>query len=125
MRHSFHGMRLTRGMEHDWPYREFPVGERGCKQMRFHRLAPMLQTNDMARTRSWYESVLGFSCVAAQDESWCRLERDGVAIMFMHNDHLGPPHATATQYIYVDDVMGLWRTMKDRCTAEWGPESMP
>jgi uncharacterized glyoxalase superfamily protein PhnB len=37
---------------------------------------------------------------------------------------LGPPHATATQYIYVDDVDELWNSVKEQCTAEWGPEKM-
>ena len=45
--------------------------------------------------------------------------------MFMRNSHLGLPQATATLYIYVDDVMGLWNLIKDRCVAEWGPEQMP
>jgi uncharacterized glyoxalase superfamily protein PhnB len=89
-------------------------------------LVPMLQTNDMTRTRKWYEEVLAFHCVSAQDDDgWCRLERDDVAIMFMRNAHLGSPHATATQYIYVDDVDALWGDIKDKCTAEWGPEKMP
>jgi hypothetical protein len=57
--------------------------------------------------------------------NWCRLERDGAAIMFMRNEHVGTPKATATQYIYTDDVMILWNSIKDRCTAEWGPELMP
>ncbi len=93
--------------------------------MRMTALVPMLQTSDMLRTRSWYEKVLGFTCVSAQGDEWCRLERDNIAVMFMRNDHLGPPHATATQYIYVDDVSELWNTIKDRCTVEWGPERMP
>jgi hypothetical protein len=41
--------------------------------------------------------MLGFRCVDAAGDDWCRLARDDVAIMFMRNDHLGPPHATATQ----------------------------
>ena len=93
--------------------------------MRFSALVPMLQTHDMAGTIAWYEQTLRFKCVAAMDDDWCRLERDDVAIMFMCNDHLGPSHATATQYIYVDDVLGLWETIKHRCTAEWGPDEMP
>jgi uncharacterized glyoxalase superfamily protein PhnB len=93
--------------------------------MRMNALVPMLQTNEMMRTRNWYEQVLGFRCVSAQGVEWCRLERDGVAIMFMQNAHLGSPHATATQYIYVDDVGELWNSIKERCTAEWGPEEMP
>ncbi|MGB8047184.1 MAG: hypothetical protein WA781_12185 [Pseudolabrys sp.] len=38
---------------------------------------------------------------------------------------MGDPHATATQYIYVDDVMAVWSSIKDHCSAEWGPEKMP
>jgi uncharacterized glyoxalase superfamily protein PhnB len=94
--------------------------------VRMTALVPMLQTDDMTRTRKWYEEVLGFRCVSGQDDDgWCRLERDDIAIMFMRNAHLGPPHATATQYIYVDDVDELWSSIKDKCTAEWGPEKMP
>lgn len=87
-------------------------------------LTPMLQASDLARTVAWYESVLGFRCTG-QEEGWCRLERDNIALMFMRNAHMGEPHATATQYIYVDDVMALWNAIKDRVTAEWGPERMP
>jgi uncharacterized glyoxalase superfamily protein PhnB len=93
--------------------------------MRMTALIPMLQTNDISCTRDWYEQVLGFRCVSVQGDQWCRLERDDIAIMFMRNAHLGTPHATATQYIYVDDVHELWNTLKEKCTAEWGPEEMP
>ena len=93
--------------------------------MRFSALVPMLQTKDMRRTRDWYISVLGFAVSGERGEEWCELRRDDVAIMFMNNDHLGPPEATATQYIRVDDVRGLWASIEDRCTAEWGPEEMP
>jgi hypothetical protein len=89
--------------------------------MRFHGVVPMLQADEMNRTRQWY----GFRCVSAAGDGWCRLVRDDIAIMFMHNDHLGPPHPTATQYIYVDDVMAIWDSIKDRCSAEWGPGKMP
>jgi hypothetical protein len=49
--------------------------------MRMTDLVPMLQTDDMARTRNWYEEVLGFRCVSAPSDGWCRLERDDIAIM--------------------------------------------
>jgi uncharacterized glyoxalase superfamily protein PhnB len=91
--------------------------------MRMHRLTPMLQTRDVARAINWYVSVLGFRCTGRADD-WCRLERDDVAIMFMRNAHIGEPYATATQYIYVDDVMALWESVRDRVAAEWGPEPM-
>ena len=93
--------------------------------MRFTALVPMLHTTDMDGTKKWYESVLGFRCVGEMGDEWCRLERDDVAIMFMRIDQMGTPHATATQYIYMDDVAGFWDTIKDRCIAEWGPEEMP
>jgi catechol 2,3-dioxygenase-like lactoylglutathione lyase family enzyme len=91
--------------------------------MRLQSLVPMLQTTDVPRTRQWYETVLGFKTTAQQD-GWCHLARDDIALMFMQNDHLGEPEVTGTQYIYVDDVMELWNSIKDRCLAEWGPERM-
>ncbi len=91
--------------------------------MTMQALTPMLQTSDMDRTIAWCRDLLGFSCVS-RVEGWCRLEQGGVSIMFMENDHLGAPHATATQYIYVDDVNALWDALKTRVTAEWGPEDM-
>lgn len=92
--------------------------------MQFKSLVPMLQTRDIQKTRQWYESVLGFECVA-EEAGWCRLVRDGAVIMFMSNDHLGEPHATATQYFYVDDAAAIWAKLKEHCKAEWGPELMP
>ena len=93
--------------------------------MGMRSLTPMLQTSDMDRTIAWYGDVLGFRCVRRMGDEWCRLEQDGVSLMFMKNDHVGTPQATATQYIYVDDVNALWETLKDRVAAEWGPEVMP
>ena len=87
-------------------------------------MTPMLQSADLARTEAWYAGTLGFRRAGCA-EGWLRLERDGVALMFMTNDHLGAPAATATQYIYVDDARGLWESVRDRVTAEWGPEEMP
>jgi len=66
-------------------------------------------------------ACVGFGGVAVQDE-WWRLVRDDVVIMFLRNEHLGSTRATATQYIYADDVMGVWNSIEDRCSAEWSPE---
>ena len=93
--------------------------------MRFSSLVPMLQADDIRRTADWYATVLGFSVASDISEDWCSVSQDDVRIMFMRNAHLGAPHATATQYIYVDDVMALWSDVKDRCRVEWGPEEMP
>lgn len=88
-------------------------------------LVPMLQCDDVKATIEWYQAVLGFRCVAESEGTWCRLEREGAAIMFMKNARMGAPQATATQYIYAQDVLGLWNTIKHICKAEWGPEVMP
>ncbi len=47
--------------------------------MRMTDLVPMLQTENMAPTRNWYEGVLGFRCVSDPSDEWCRLERDDIA----------------------------------------------
>lgn len=93
--------------------------------MRFNALVPMLQCHDIQATKEWYCTILGFRCVGETEQTWCRLERDGAAIMFMRNSHLGVPQATATQYIYVDDVYRLWDSIKHICKPEWGPQEMP
>ncbi len=93
--------------------------------MRFERLTPMLQSSDLSRTVEWYRQVLGFECTDFVEDEWCSIRRDDVALMFMSNDHLGAPRATATQYIRVDDVMTLWDSLKGKVAAEWGPEEMP
>ena len=85
----------------------------------------MLQSSDLERTIAWYEDVLGFKCTGRYEGNWCRLEREGVSIMFMKNEHLGAPHATAVQYIYVQDVFDLWNKISGKVKAEWGPEKMP
>lgn len=93
--------------------------------MKFTRLTPMLQTENLQCTIDWYAKVLGFTCTSRQRDEWCRLERDDVELMFMVNAHLGAPHATATQYFRVDDVLGLWKFVAAHAKTEWGPERMP
>lgn len=89
--------------------------------MRLLDLTPMLQADDLGKTIDWYSSVLGFDVIAKEGDSWCRIARDDVALMFTRNAHWGSPNATATQYFYVEDVIAFWVTIKDRVTAEWGP----
>jgi catechol 2,3-dioxygenase-like lactoylglutathione lyase family enzyme len=92
--------------------------------IRFRSVAPMLQSSDLQRSIDWYESVLGFRCVG-REKDWCRLERDGVMLMFMRNAHFGEPSATATQYIYLHGFDAFWDEIKNKVKAEWGPEKMP
>ena len=68
---------------------------------------------------------LGFDVLASSRRTGVAWNVTAPAVMFMRNSHLGSPQATATQFIYLDDVMGLWNSIKDRCVAEWGPQQMP
>ncbi|GJM03453.1 MAG: bleomycin resistance family protein [Rhodomicrobium sp.] len=90
----------------------------------FKSLVPMLHTKEMDKTISFYEDVLGFHCVGRFENDWCRLEREGVAIMFFEVDEFDKPNATATQYFYVDRLNEFWNDIKDRVVAEWGPQEM-
>lgn len=91
----------------------------------FLSLVPMLHTQNMTATITFYESVLGFSVAGRAGDEWCRLERDGAAVMFFQIDEFDEPHATATQYIYVDDLDAFWASIKGDVQAEWGPMEMP
>ena len=91
----------------------------------FKSVVPMLHTLDMQATVQFYEEVLGFTCVGRFENDWCRLEREGAAIMYFCVDEFDQPHATATQYFYVDDLDAFWDSIKDKVTAVWGPEEMP
>ena len=90
----------------------------------FKSVVPMLHTKDLSGTIEWYQRVLGFECVGRQGEDWCCLKRDEVAIMYFNIDEFDAPHATATQYFYVDDLDALWAEIKDKVTAVWGPMEM-
>lgn len=106
-------------------YRTYGVRPISEPAQNLNLLVPMLQCEDVRATAEWYQTILGFQCVATFGQEWCRLERDGAAIMFMKNAHFGRPLATATQYIYVNDVVGLWNSIKHKCQIEWGPDLMP
>jgi len=67
----------------------------------------MLQTQDIEKTVEWYRALLGFTPSMEAGAGWCRLSRNQATVMFMQNKHLGPPHAAATQYVYIDHVLAL------------------
>lgn len=75
----------------------------------FLSLVPMLHTQNMTATITFYESVLGFSVAGRAGDEWCRLERDGAAVMFFQ----------------IDDLDAFWASIKGDVQAEWGPMEMP
>ena len=105
----------------------------------FSRLTPILVTEDMEKTISFYRDILGFKVTAQipdENPTWCFLLRDDAAIMFTtpeehdhehgededhshdhehdheHHDSSGA-NRLWTMYIYSEDVEVLWEELKD------------
>ncbi|MBT8267606.1 MAG: VOC family protein [Bacteroidia bacterium] len=85
--------------------------------MSLRELIPMLETNNIVETISFYEEVLGFKCVKKVDNDWARLEREDVAIMFSirftEQDHPNT-FLTGGLYIYTSTIDLLWTEFKDK-----------
>jgi hypothetical protein len=85
--------------------------------MYFKGLTPMLWTHDIKATSEFYKYKLGFELDELNEEwAWCSMHKDAVHIMFAQPDELkkhGSPVATATFYIYTEDVDELWNNLKN------------
>ncbi len=82
-------------------------------------LAPILVTDDMARSVRFYVEVLGFTC-GLQSAAYSNLQRDAVRIMLAapnaHEAWKGPSF-TGQLYIGLENpaaVDALWAAVKDR-----------
>jgi catechol 2,3-dioxygenase-like lactoylglutathione lyase family enzyme len=95
---------------------------------RFVKLTPMLQTKDIRATVAFYTGTLGFTLEGlwpAESPSWCMLSSGDARVMFMTNDHYGPPEMTGTLYIETDDVIAVHRSIEGNVPILWGPEVYP
>ena len=58
-----------------------------------HRLIPLIWVRDIERTVAFYRDRLGFSMTGSWEQgsrlAWCRMERDGAALMFQEPHHGG------------------------------------
>ena len=106
----------------------------------YKRLTPILTTDDMEGTISFYRDILGFRVTAQipdENPTWCFLLRDDAALMFTspeedghsHDDDDGHGHyhdegdghdhehsgaeGLWTMYVYSDQVETLWDEFKD------------
>ena len=89
--------------------------------MKFQELTPMMETNDLQATISFYTTVLGFEVRDTFEDDgktvWCNLYKDTVDIMFSLPNavmNYGKILLSGSLYIYVDDVDGLWEKIKDK-----------
>jgi len=65
----------------------------------------MLWTEDLVNTVVFYRDTLGFRCTA-QMEGWASLERDGVELMLLPNQHepYQRPQFSGSFYFRCEDV---------------------
>lgn len=78
------------------------------------RISPMLATNDMKKTISFYSKVLGFQPVL-ESPQYLVLERDGQTVHFQNaaNEEVMRSMREHTEfYLEVSDIRDLWEHVK-------------
>ena len=85
--------------------------------MKLRALTPMLWTNEVDKTISFYTNTLGFTCREKNDEwGWAAMHKDDIEIMIAKpNEHtpFDKPLFTGSFYIRTDNVDKLWAQLKD------------
>lgn len=99
--------------------------------MKFQPIVPMIWTNEIEQTLSFYTEVLGFACGDRNEEwGWASLYRGECEMMIAKPNAHTPferPTFTGSFYIKTDEVEVLWDLLKDKakvCYAlddfDWG-----
>ena len=88
-------------------------------------LTLLLRCRDLAETREFYRSALGFD-VRDTAEGTVTAERSGDILVFTASDLWGgPPGLSGTIYFTVADVDGRYARVKDKATVAWPLQAMP
>ena len=96
-------------------------------QMKLQHLSPILWTKNLEETRSFYETVLGFTS-RGNFPNYIAFSRDHVEIMFIipqnepeeckdpdnQEEFFPKPLLTGSLYFFTDDVDELWDMVKDK-----------
>ena len=86
--------------------------------MTIRQLKPMMRTWDIQGSIDFYTQVLGFRCLAFNEEwGWASLQWDRAEIMLSGpNEHENDerPVFTGSLYMICDDVDQHWRSLRDR-----------
>jgi uncharacterized glyoxalase superfamily protein PhnB len=94
--------------------------------MRYERLNPMLETNDLKSTIEFYENVLKFQCVKRIGDHWARLSKDSVSIMFCSRFqpvNIPDPVLTGGLYLYVSNIDSIWDDLSGKTTISYPIET--
>lgn len=85
--------------------------------MKVTNLFPMLATNDLPGTISFYEQ-LGFKCRSlypnAESACWVNLCNENCEIAFHLPSDCDEPSLTGSIYLNVENVEQLWQKLKDK-----------
>lgn len=89
-------------------------------------LIPMLESDDLSKTLSFYTEILGFELVNSFKEgdtlTWMMVKKDQVELMFTSRFMKSQSKSTlftGTFYIYPDDVNALWEEIHDKVEVAW------
>jgi catechol 2,3-dioxygenase-like lactoylglutathione lyase family enzyme len=82
-------------------------------------LTVLLHCKDLDETRAFYSAVLGFSVIAATDET-LTVEKSGARLVFTSQNLWNRnPSCSGTFYFAVPDVAGYYAAVKDRAAISW------
>jgi hypothetical protein len=98
--------------------------------MHFQYLTPMLWTNDLKATISFYRDKLDFVLDEYNEEwGWCHMHKDEVKLMFARPDGFpgydGTLKFTGSFYFYVSEADTLWEKLKTTVTISYGIGNFP
>lgn len=86
---------------------------------KFQPIRPIIYTDNLEETIEFYVSTLGFTCGEHNTEwNWASLHKDDAGIMMaVPNEHIAfeKPLFTGSFYITVDNVVELWKELKNKC----------
>lgn len=86
--------------------------------MKLTDLRPMIWTEQLSETVSFYTTILGFVCNEMNEEwQWASLSKDDVGVMVAKpNAHTSftKPTFTGSFYFNTDNVDELWEELKDK-----------
>ena len=97
--------------------------------MAFKSLTPIITTEKMEETLSFYTQILKFHIEDQnKDWGWARLSKDSIEMMISQpNAHLEHQKSTFTGSFYfeIDDVESLWQELRDHVNICYEIETFP
>lgn len=95
--------------------------------MKFRRLTPMLWTENLKESITFYTEILGFTCGEFNENwQWAALRRNEVELMLVKpNEHTAFDTIgfTGSLYFEIDDVNHFWNLVRGKTEVVYEPET--